>query len=364
MEISNFTFIVTDNCNFNCSYCMQKKENKTISNQTIQNAVEFFYPFFNHENSTRIAFYGGEPLMAFDKIQFATRLLFEKNKNNKPDSKKIEFHITTNGSLLTHEMLEFFNLYRFTLLLSFDGLAQDNGRKKDSLESTLLTMKLIQTYAGISFEINSVFSPQTVERLFESIQYIIEHEGPDITFNLSITDDWTRQNLETLRIELKRLADYVSNHYKKTGHIPVKNFLKNPRGNRNIPLSRKDVFRCSAGRNHLAITPEAKLWGCFLFHDYFKTRETHPQYPDYSFGDLEYFIANYKNLYPAILTNYEDLRQDFFQAGEVDCFLCTRLSECAVCPVIGAYSTGSIGKIPCCKCSLLKIESELGCKFF
>ena len=49
MEISNFTFIVTDDCNFNCSYCMQKKEKKNMDNTTIRTAVDFFYSFLKSD---------------------------------------------------------------------------------------------------------------------------------------------------------------------------------------------------------------------------------------------------------------------------------------------------------------------------
>jgi uncharacterized protein len=117
MEISNLTFIVTDDCNFNCSYCFQKKEKKTITKTTVETAVDFFYPFFN-SNKAHIGFYGGEPLLAYEKIQHAVLLLLEKNKTG---DKKIEFSVTTNGTLLTEKMLDFFNRHQFTLVLSFDG---------------------------------------------------------------------------------------------------------------------------------------------------------------------------------------------------------------------------------------------------
>jgi len=348
MDISNLTFIVTDDCNFDCSYCPQKKEKKTITNETIRTAVEFFYPFFTREGTTQVGFYGGEPLLAFDKIQYAAALLHEKNKTG---AKKIQFRITTNGSLLTDQALEFFDKNRFALLLSFDGLAQDKGRKKNSLESTLQVMKRIQAYPGISFEINSVFSPWTIGTFYESIRFIIEQKGPDITFNFNTLDEWSPSDFEMLRKEMDRLREYTAAHYKKTGHIPVKNFRS--------PVSKPDVFRCSAGINHMAVTPGGELWGCFLFHDFFKTRKDHPQYHDYFFGELAHFTSSYESLYPTIVKNYRELRQDFFQAQGKDCFLCTDLKECAVCPIIAAYSTGSLGKIPCSKCELGKIARTL-----
>ncbi|MDQ1350202.1 MAG: Radical protein [Acidobacteriota bacterium] len=345
MKITELTFIVTDDCNYNCSYCFQKKEKKTISHETIRAAVDFFYPFLDSKHRIQIGFYGGEPLLAFDKIKYAVLLLLEKNKKGNKD---IEFTLTTNGSLLTDEMIEFFNEHLFALQLSFDGLAQENGRKKGTIEQTLQVMKQIQSYPNIAFEINSVFSPQTVGDFSDSLRFIIEHGGPDITYNLSSGEKWRPTDLETLKKEMERLADYLALYYKKTGRIPVKNFR--------LSNSKPGISRCGAGIDHMAVTPEGNLWGCFLFHDYFKTRKDDPQYRDYFFGTLSDFIADYKRRYPAIKANYSELRQDFYQVEGSDCFLCPEIETCRVCPINAAYETGSLGKISCQKCRLMKIE--------
>jgi len=349
MEITNLTFIVTDDCNYNCSYCLQKKEKKTITHETIRAAVDFFYPFLNSKHKVYIGFYGGEPLLAFDKIQYAVRLLLEKNKK---ENKNLEFTMTTNGSLLTREMLEFFNEHHFALQLSFDGLAQDKGRKKGSLAHMLRVMKQIRAYPGIAFEINSVFSPQTAGDFYDSLRFIIEQGGPDITFSLSAGEKWRPADLETLKKEMARLTDYLALYYKKTGCILVKNFRPS--------VSKPGISRCGAGVDHMAVTPEGKLWGCFLFHDYFKTRKDDPQYREYSFGALGDFIENYETAagYSAIKANYSELRQDFYRVEGNDCFLCREVETCRVCPINAAYDTGSLGKISCQKCQLMKIEKD------
>ena len=221
-------------------------------------------------------------------------------------------------------------------------------------------MKQIQAYPGIHFEINSVFSPQTISYLSESMRFIIEKGGPDITFNISTMEEWDPVHLETLEKELTRLTDFLVLLYKKKGIIPVKNF----RFNGEKKKSKREIFQCAAGRYRMAVTPEGKVWGCFLFHDYFKTRENHPpsqhrDYADYAFGTLTDFIANYETRYPGVLANYSQLRQDYFQVegeGTNFCFLCRDVEACMVCPVNAAYTSGSLGKISCGKCRLIKMQ--------
>ncbi|UCH93067.1 MAG: radical SAM protein [Candidatus Aminicenantes bacterium] len=358
MKISNLTFIVTDDCNFNCTYCFQKKEKKTITNTTIETAVDFFYPFFNN-NKIHIGFYGGEPLLAYEKIEHAVLLLLEKNKTG---NKKIEFSVTTNGSLLTEKMLDFFNRHQFTLVLSFDGLAQDKGRKNNTLEKMVKLMKQIQSYPNIHFEINSVFSPQTITDFSGSMRFIIQQDGPEIKFNISTMEEWNQAHLDTLKKELERLSDFLVLYYKEKGTIPVKNF----RFSGEKKGRKKGIFRCGAGRHRMSVTPGGEVWGCSLFHDYFKTREEDPQYRDYAFGTLAEFIANYETCYPRTLANYSELRQDYFQVEREKtdfCFLCQDVKECMVCPVNAAYSSGSLGKISCSKCQLIKIQENARSNF-
>lgn len=367
MKISNLTFIVTDDCNFNCSYCMQKKEKKTMDNTTIKTAVDFFYPFLKGDK-IYILFYGGEPLLAYDKIKYTVQLLQEKNKT---ENKNFEFALTTNGSLITDEMLDYFNRHQFGLMLSFDGLSQDKGRKKGTLDQMVQVMKRIKAYPGIDFEINSVFTPATITNLTESVRFMIELDEPEVTLNFSTLEEWNPPDLDALRTELKRLSDFLLSYYREKGTIPVKNFqapgtLVEADTAKEV---KRGIFRCSGGQDRLALTPEGKLWGCFLFHDYFKTRENHPEYHDYYFGTLAEFIDNHHTRYPEVLANYAELRQDLFQVKKEDgekkdfCFLCSYVDGCVVCPVNAAYSTESMGVVSCLTCKLKKIQRDAQTSF-
>ncbi len=351
MKIDHLTFIVTDDCNFNCSYCIQKKEKKTISRAVIETAVDFFYPFFKENADIYIGFYGGEPLLAYEELKYAALLLTEKNKIG---NKKIKFSVTTNGSLLNDAMFEFFDRSRFKVLLSFDGLAQDKGRRKNTLEQTLSAMKRLQARPGIHLEINSVFSPLTIGDLSSSLRYLIEQQAPEITFNISIMEKWQPAQLDTLKKELRQLTDFLAQYYNKTGAMPVTNF----RFNGDKQEVKKNIFRCCAGRNRMAVSPGGEVWGCFLFHDYFKGKEAAREYGDYAFGSLAEFIADYRVIYPQIMANYSALRQDYFKAGGKFCFLCEELESCGVCPVGAAYASGAVGKICRDRCELVKIQAE------
>ncbi|MCK4761022.1 MAG: radical SAM protein [Candidatus Aminicenantes bacterium] len=349
MEINNLTFIITDDCNFNCSYCFQKKEKKTITKTAIKTTVDFFYPYLKGD-TIYINFYGGEPLLAFEKVKYAVFLL---SGGSPTPADNLQFQLTTNGSLLTGEMLDFFDRHKFVLTLSFDGLAQDKDRKKGTLEQMVQLIKKIQTYPGIQFEINSVFSPRTVGDFSKSMRFILEQGAPETTFTIVATEQWPPEQLETLKKELAQFTDYMAEYYKEKGSMPVTNFQSAVEKEE----KKKGILHCAAGRTRMAVTPEGKVWGCFLFHDYFRNKIDNPEYRDYAFGDIDDFIAGYDTRYPEILANYAELRQDFFQVEGDFCFLCEEIEGCVICPVNAAYTGGSLGQVTRCKCELEKIQA-------
>ena len=331
---------------------MQHKEKNTIAWETITQAVDYFLPQTDSLETLHIDFYGGEPLLAFNQVRFAMELITAKCWQR---NQMVDFTLTTNGSLLTDAMLEFFNRYRLHLILSFDGLAQDVGRKPGSLTDTLEVVRRIHSYPGIQLEINSVFTPKTISVMAESVQFMINYGLMDITLNFSGTESWESVGLDALSHELDKLCRYLRTYKQRTGVMPVSNF----RG----PAAGGGIFRCSAGQNQVAVSPLGQLWGCALFHDYFKNRKQDPQYEDYTLGTVYDVCVRQTGLEPRTVANYMELRQNLFCAEDNPCFLCSSLNNCSVCPVNAAYSTQSIGAISAEKCAINRIVSDAQRKF-
>lgn len=98
------TIYTTTNCNARCYYCFEKGI-KTIdmSEETASQVVNFIKNTYD-SNRIQIMWFGGEPLMNFSVIESITTQLYN-------DGYELLTHITTNGSLLTNDMLSFFKGY-------------------------------------------------------------------------------------------------------------------------------------------------------------------------------------------------------------------------------------------------------------
>ncbi len=347
MKLARLTFILTDDCNYNCTYCVQEKGKNYLEPAAIEKAAVFFHPFFNE--TVHIPFYGGEPLLAFAAIRQAVSLF---NKLNKDGSRDISFSLTTNGSLLDVEMLAFFKKHRFGLTLSFDGLAQESCRRPGSMRQTAELIDDVRRCGGIDFSVNSVFTPETVGNLAESLQIIMEAGCLDLKFELSTVLPWDDGALRTLERQLETLHGYLLDRYKEKSRFPVGNF-------RSVPRQGCKPFICSAGRDRLALAPDETLWGCFLLTDFFRGKEDNSDYECYCFGTLTEFMEEFRIRYPKIRRNYNLLRQNLFFTDGGSCSKCDEVNACAMCPANAAQATGVVGKIPPWLCRIHQITKRM-----
>jgi len=296
-------------------------------------------------------FYGGEPLLSFDLIKEIISFLKTKNKEIK---KKANYSITTNGILLTKEIIKFLNEHHFSVVLSFDGKAQNIQRKKGSSKELILFIEELLKQPNINLEVNSVFTPATIDFLTESMEFIMALEVPNIRFALSTIENWDEDSLQKFKNEIKKLRKILLHRYKSRSDVPIVNFRE---------ANEKGIFFCAAGRDRVAITPEGKIWGCFLFPDYFKGKEKSTEYQKFFFGTLNGFKKNHKNIYRDICSNYSQLSMDNFSTSSMNCLLCPDLEKCSICPINAAFSSKSLGKIPVYLCQIQKIKIQEKEKF-
>lgn len=121
--LQNVTLEVTEQCNLRCKYCIYQEDhreyrefgNRTMTWPVAKAAIDYLKEHSGHSEKPHIGFYGGEPLLNFNLIKQSTEYakdVFEK---------KLLFALTTNATLVTDEMAEFFAENEFNLIISLDG---------------------------------------------------------------------------------------------------------------------------------------------------------------------------------------------------------------------------------------------------
>ena len=333
---------MTDQCNFDCAYCYEPRGNQRLDFSTLIKAVDFLRPRFSPE--CLVAFYGGEPLLAFDLLKRAVEYIDAIPAKRRV---KIRYALTTNGSLLNDDILGFLDAHAFSLTLSFDGTAQDLQRKKGTFDHLTALIPRILARPRISLETNSVFSAETIGCLSESVQIIIGLGVKKVDVNFAHKPPWTDSALRRLEEELGRVGEHFLSRYEKLADIPWSAF--------HTPIKRA-VYSCPAGlMNQLALSAQGTLWGCALLPHYFAGKTETAEHRKYCLGGVDEFIKNHRRILAQKSVPYLALRMDDFATPDRACLICGEIEQCWICPVAAAFTTGEIGRIPSWNCRKTKI---------
>lgn len=117
---------LTGACNLGCQYCFANKiKPKHMSLATGKRVIQWMFEntINAEENPLIVSFFGGEPLLRFDILK---QMVEYGHKLSKKYKKRIIFSVTTNGTLISDEMLDFFDENKISILFSVDGDKQTN----------------------------------------------------------------------------------------------------------------------------------------------------------------------------------------------------------------------------------------------
>ena len=163
---------ITRDCNLNCRYCPTSgkyadaaAKQSHMSREICLKAVDFFCQRSHHSRDPFISFYGGESLLKFNLIKETVQYV-----KRKYDTGKYRFNITTNGTLLDKEIIDFFIDNNFYLMISIDGPEQINDRyrifRKNGMGTYRTIMKNLEflrnyniDYYSQNVSISSVLAP-------------------------------------------------------------------------------------------------------------------------------------------------------------------------------------------------------------
>ena len=129
---------VANKCNLHCTYCYEPEKAKygpspvQMDWDTARTSVDFLFAKAGNNREVNLVFFGGEALLNFKLMREVVAYAEEKAKES---GKKIDFSLTTNGTLLTDEIIDFFQAHRFGLTISIDG-PQDLHDKRRSFLTT------------------------------------------------------------------------------------------------------------------------------------------------------------------------------------------------------------------------------------
>jgi uncharacterized protein len=227
---------ITEKCNMRCKYCVysghyffeRTHSNRDMSEGVALKAIDFFFSHNRNSRNIGIGFYGGEPLLNFNLIKKCVKYAKVKNKYNK----KVDFTITTNGTLLNDEIIDFLINHRVGLAISLDGPKKlhdryrvfQNGRGSFELivRNILKIKRRNVDYYNTMVTFNMVLAPPydllKIEKWFNECKDLFNRKKPLVNLVLPFNNDFFKKNKlnskENIRAfsfqEEKLLENYIN----------------------------------------------------------------------------------------------------------------------------------------------------------
>jgi len=196
--ISNAYIVVTENCNFNCKYCFisdivsANDKNKVMTKAVAKASVELLqrtYERQQHDYDKTITFYGGEPLLNFEIIQYFMHEVDRvKASAYWPDD--VKYAIITNGSLLTKTHIDFLKQNDIALSISYDvdRLSHANRINRSGNDTFDVVRNNIQLCINekMPYSLSITMSENTLRNRETVLQEVLSLEPLTIAFNMLI----------------------------------------------------------------------------------------------------------------------------------------------------------------------------------
>lgn len=344
MRFRSLQLVLTDECNFACRYCYRPRGDAVLHPSVARRAVREYLPRASRDFG--IYFYGGEPLLRFGLIR---EIVPEVRALARAAGQRPRFGLTSNGSLIDDDALAFLERHRFSLVLSYDGFAQDAQRSPASDIYLRPLVRRILEGGRIRLETNSVFTPASVGDLGRTLRGLIENGVPSVRFNLSLLTPWEDDSIRAFGREMDALGKYLARFRRRTGRLPVRSLAE---------LLGPGLRACPAASDRLAVDPLGRIWGCAVFSDWARARGGTMATRRFSLGRPGGDPAAFDRRVSRVAAEYGRFSIDRYEGPSGPCRLCRDRERCWVCPAVAASAGGDLGRVPAFVCALQRIKAR------
>lgn len=349
---------ITEDCNLRCKYCVFDENNNLERNHNtnsieLDTALKHVKNFFERTNKAEsyIVFYGGEPLLMFDKIKKIVEYANSLSSNFK-------YSFTTNGIGLVNghqKMIDFFIKHNFLITVSIDGDQETHDRNR-----------ITKTGMGShSIIMNNLKRIKEYDLNFFNSNIIVNSVIPDVTSINKINTFFDSFDIQKSQIRFSpviqnqvRMADNIDASIMQTiSAKSLKSSIKTKSPVIFTPIEHNYIDSIMRKIHYRELDDNAKngkkLCTPFSNRTYVRTN-----------GDIQFCerIGNYKKVsdYEYILQTSEEIISEFKEFKEKDCGSCFAYNFCEMCPASFILNGKYNKELSDTKCSILRNSIKHG----
>ena len=257
--------MLSGRCNLACAYCYQdrRRVRGSLAWDSVRAALDAVIDRAPEEFG--VEFSGGEPLLEPDLLRRAVEYV-ERHRAGRT----VSYMLTTNGTLLSRDLLRYARRHRFRIRLSFDGVAPAQDLRSSGtfviLDRLLnLLRDEYPTYFRDSVNVGMTLLASTIPHLAESVRYFIGKGVADIGVSPHSTwdPDWQAASRAELQEQVDEILKLSLDHWRRTRLVPVE-FLSGPPVRESRRLIGELMCGAADGKA-MAVDPNGRAWACPVF---------------------------------------------------------------------------------------------------
>ena len=253
---------ISHDCNLRCDYCFAGTgdfgtgHRMEMPLEVGKKAIDFLIEKSEGRRNLELDFFGGEPLMNFGVVEEIVRYAREREKET---GKNFRFTVTTNGTLLTDERIDFINREMHNVVLSVDG--------SGSYDAFLPKFqKLVQRRGDGQYYVRGTFTKYNLD-FAEDVLHLNRCGFDQISVEPVVADPklpyaLTEADLPAIFAEYERLAKLLIDRRREGKGFNFFHFMIDlDQG----PCVIKRLRGCGAGNEYCAVTPDGDVYPCHQF---------------------------------------------------------------------------------------------------
>lgn len=276
MPVKTLVLHLVNECNLRCTYCYADggeygAPQKYMSVETAKQAVDYLLEHSYDEKSVTIVLFGGEPFINWKVLKYVVE--YSEGEGRKK-GKIVNYSLTTNGTLLSKEKIDFLNQYSIGVSVSMDGSEEIHNRNRpfeggqgsyDRVKTNAIRLIESGRTAPVGTRVTLAKEFEDISKsLDELLRFGFSEAGfapvseSDMKLALS-NDDLNKMLKQFVEVSEVYVEHALKNEY--LGFSNLTNLLKELHNGEN------KSYGCGAGLGFFAVSPDGGLYLCHRFNE-------------------------------------------------------------------------------------------------
>lgn len=266
---------IAHDCNLACKYCFAEEgeyhgRRALMSFEVGKAALDFLIANSDSRRNLEVDFFGGEPTLNFQVVK---DLVAYGREQEKLHNKNFRFTLTTNGVLLSDEIMEFANKEMANVVLSIDGRKEVNDNMRpfrggqgsyDVIVPKFL--KFAESRNQENYYVRGTFTHHNLD-FSKDVLHLADLGFKQISVEPVVakeTESYAikEEDLPRLLEEYDILAAEMAKRKKEGNPFTFFHFMIDLEGG---PCVAKRLSGCGSGTEYLAVTPWGDFYPCHQF---------------------------------------------------------------------------------------------------